>query len=404
MRDSILVRGLGKRFSRLLGGRPSSLKEAVLSGFRRKEIESFWALRNVSFGVGRGRTVGVVGKNGSGKSTLLRLIGGVGKPTEGEIEVHGRIGALLDLGAGLTDDLTGLENIFIAGVISGMTRDEVRARCDDIIAFAELDGFIEMPIRTYSSGMRMRLAFSVAVHTTPDILLIDEVLAVGDAAFQRKCLERIARIKESGCTIFLVSHDESQIRALCDEALLLSQGRLIAHGSVSDIMRFYETGTTEPIGDPGAEVATFMADDEGARGAAMIEAVRILHPNGGLAGSIVTGAPLRMEADVLFRQDVPEPKLALTILAEDGTPCLDTNSESSGLYFPVLGGRQTMSVALERIDLQGGRYRIEIGLYAQGWGPALHRHEPIEPLLVVGPRTGRGFMNPPLAWSVRPRG
>ena len=243
MHGSIVVKGLGKRFMRQGIDRPTSLKEALLTGFRAAPAEHFWGLRDISFTVPKGRTVGVVGKNGAGKSTLLRLIGGVGKPEEGFVEVHGRIGALLDLGAGLTDDLTGRENIFIAGVIAGMSRAQVASRFDAIVEFAELDEFIDSPIRIYSTGMRMRLAFAVAAHTDPEILLIDEVLVVGDLAFQHRCLARIAEIKASGCTIFLVSHVSSQVHALCDDVLFLKQGRMVAYGPTAEVMSMYEAST-----------------------------------------------------------------------------------------------------------------------------------------------------------------
>ncbi len=187
MRGTVVVQGLGKQFRRYHRDRPVTLKEAVVRGLRQmKPVEQFWALREVSCSVAAGRTIGVIGNNGAGKSTLLRLIGGVGRPDEGSVQVHGRIGALLDLGVGFHPDLTGRENVFVSGVIAGLTRHEVAQRFDSIVAFAELQQSIDSPLRTYSSGMQMRLAFAVAIHTEPEILLIDEVLAVGDLAFQRK--------------------------------------------------------------------------------------------------------------------------------------------------------------------------------------------------------------------------
>jgi len=231
MRGTVVVQGLGKQFRRYHRDRPVTLKEAVVRGLRQmKPVEQFWALREVSCSVAAGRTLGMIGNNGAGKSTLLRLIGGVGRPDEGSVQVHGRIGALLDLGLGFHPDLTGRENVFVSGVIAGLTRHEVAQRFDSIVAFAELQQSIDSPLRTYSSGMQMRLAFAVAIHTEPEILLIDEVLAVGDLAFQRKCLQRIARFKAEGCTILLVSHDATLIQQLCDEVLWLRGGRLVAHG------------------------------------------------------------------------------------------------------------------------------------------------------------------------------
>ena len=225
MRGAILVERLGKRFPRRDSG--ESRRKAAASGY-------FWGLSGIDLCIPAGRSVGVVGKNGAGKSTLLRLIGGVGTPDTGRVAAAGRIGAILDLGVGLSDDLTGRENAYVAGVIAGMTRAEVRSRFDAIVSFAELEEFIDSPLRTYSSGMRMRLAFSVAVHIDPDILLVDEALAVGDIAFQRKCLTRIAEIKGSGCTIVMVSHDMDHLRTLSDDVLYLAGGRAVAFGAASE--------------------------------------------------------------------------------------------------------------------------------------------------------------------------
>jgi lipopolysaccharide transport system ATP-binding protein len=240
MRNSIIVDGLGKQYRRYHQDRPWTLQEFFQRGLRGlKPVEYFWALRNVSVAVAPGRMVGVIGGNGAGKSTLLRLIGGVGRPDEGGVAVHGRVDALLDLGAGFHPDLTGRENVFISGVINGLTRREVAKQFDSIVAFSELEEFIDSPLRTYSTGMQMRLAFAVATHTHPEVLLIDEVLAVGDLAFQHKCLERIAQFKAEGCTIILVSHDTGLVAKMCDEALWLHGGRVMAHGPADEIASRY---------------------------------------------------------------------------------------------------------------------------------------------------------------------
>jgi lipopolysaccharide transport system ATP-binding protein len=254
MDDAIVVRGLSKQFRRYGHDRPWTLQEAVLRGLRgMRPVERFWALRDVSFTVAPGRMVGVVGRNGAGKSTLLRLIGGVGRPDGGHAKVRGRVGALLDLGAGFHPELTGRENVFVCSVINGLTRREVVERFDSIVAFSELEEFIDSPLRTYSSGMWMRLAFAVAVHVDPEILLIDEVLAVGDLAFQRKCIDRITRFKDEGCTIFLVSHDTALVREYCDEALWMRAGRLEVHGTAADVIDRYvaefDAASPAPVAD-----------------------------------------------------------------------------------------------------------------------------------------------------------
>jgi lipopolysaccharide transport system ATP-binding protein len=237
----VQVQGLGKRFRKTDPNRAWTFQETLMQGFRGGgRTEEFWALRNVSFEVEQGRIFGVVGRNGAGKSTLLHLLGGIGRPDEGHLHLTGQVTGLLDLGTGFHSDLTGRENTYICGVVGGLTRAEVSRRFDSIVAFAELEHFIDSPLRTYSSGMSMRLAFAIAIHTDPELLLVDEVLAVGDLAFQRKCVERIARFKRDGSTIVLVSHDITLVRTLCDDAVWLHQGRVAQAGRAADVACQFE--------------------------------------------------------------------------------------------------------------------------------------------------------------------
>jgi lipopolysaccharide transport system ATP-binding protein len=240
MAGHILVEGVGKKYRYYHPDRPSKFKQVFTRGYRTLAAAGeFWALRNVSLTVSPGSMVGVIGHNGAGKSTLLRLVGGVGRPNEGRIATRGRIGALLDLGAGSQPELTGRDNVFLSGVIAGLTRRQVASRFDAIVAFAELEEFIDSPMRTYSSGMQLRLAFAVAVHTDPDVLLIDEVLSVGDAAFQKKCLKAIHDFKAGGCAILLISHEMEQIQEMCDVVYWLKEGHEVAHGAAERICAEY---------------------------------------------------------------------------------------------------------------------------------------------------------------------
>ncbi len=240
MRDAVVVQGVGKRFRRYHLEKPGTIHEALMRGFSRLGPSAiFWGLRDVSFRVVPGSMIGVVGRNGAGKSTLLRLIGGVGRPDEGAITVRGRVRGLLNLGAGFHPELTGRENLFINGVIGGLTRREVAARFDEIVAFSELEKYIDSPLRAYSMGMQMRLAFSVAIHARLDVLLIDELLAVGDLAFQQKCLDRIGELRSAGCAIIFVSHDAGVVKSLCDEALWLNAGQLAASGPSASVVDRY---------------------------------------------------------------------------------------------------------------------------------------------------------------------
>ena len=240
MSTAILVKNLGKRFSRYHTAKPTTVMEAALKGMRQiRPIGYFWELRNVSFEVAKGEMLGIIGHNGAGKSTLLQILGKVANPNEGHIKVRGRVGALLDLGAGFHGDLTGRENVFVTGIVAGLSKREVTRHFDQIVEFAELENFIDNPVRTYSSGMMMRLAFSVAVHAYPDILLVDEFLSVGDLSFKTKCLNRIADMKSRGCAIVLVSHDVGQVEQLCDRALWLKHGTVVAYDEPAVVVGKY---------------------------------------------------------------------------------------------------------------------------------------------------------------------
>lgn len=225
--------------------RESSVKSAALKSLLRRfpQRTEFVALRDISFQIPRGQTVGVIGRNGSGKSTLLTLLSRIYRPTSGSITVHGRVATLLELGAGFHPEFTGIENIFLNGVILGMPRVELEKRLPQIIEFAELEEFIDTPVKHYSSGMITRLGFSVAVHLEPDVLLVDEVLAVGDGAFQEKCYNKIEEFKRQGVTIFFVSHDMNAVRRVCDRVLWIDQHELRADGAPEDVIAQYENKT-----------------------------------------------------------------------------------------------------------------------------------------------------------------
>lgn len=213
---------------------------ALLSG--KKTKDQFWALRNIDLKINKGETIGVIGPNGSGKSTLLKLIAGVSNPTEGEIVVEGKIAPLIELGAGFHPELTGRENVFLNGIILGMKRSEVEACFQEIVDFAEIWDFIDQPVKHYSSGMYLRLAFAVAVHTQPEILLVDEILAVGDAAFQAKCFKKMDEFKQAGVTIIYVSHAIESVREFCDKVVYINKGKMVGFGESEAVVREYQNG------------------------------------------------------------------------------------------------------------------------------------------------------------------
>lgn len=250
---SIRVEGLGKRYE--IYAQPADrLKQMLLPRLQRAirrparaYFNEFWALRDVNFDVKRGETVGIVGRNGSGKSTLLQMICGTLTPTLGSISVHGRIAALLELGAGFNPEFTGKENVRLSGLLYGLSDEELRERYQAILDFAEIDNFIDQPVKTYSSGMYVRLAFAVAINVSPDILVVDEALSVGDEAFQRKCFARINAIRKAGATILFVSHAASTVSELCNRALLLDHGELLAQGSPKYVVSRYQKLLYSPV-------------------------------------------------------------------------------------------------------------------------------------------------------------
>ena len=265
MRNSIEVARLGKCYT--VGGSPGAklLTEVVAERMRRRgraKGTDFWALRDVSFTVGTGELVGVIGRNGAGKTTLLRILARITPPTAGVARVRGRLSALLDVGTGFHDELTGRENVFLSGAILGMSRRDVRARFDEIAAFSGVEHFLDTPLKRYSAGMRLRLAFAVAAHLEPDVLVIDEALAVGDAEFQRRCIGRMEDLQRSGRTVVFVSHDLGAIGRLCERTLWLDQGRIAFDGPTPDTLRRYfdavgriDAGRAELETDPHLPVA-----------------------------------------------------------------------------------------------------------------------------------------------------
>jgi lipopolysaccharide transport system ATP-binding protein len=258
-RPVIAVRHVSKRFRRYQVQRPWTLQEALQRGLRRiKPAQHFWSLQDVNVEVLKGRALGIIGPNGAGKSTLLRLVAGIGRPDQGSIEVRGRVGALLDLGAGFHPELTGRENVFVSGVIGGLTRREVQRQFDSIVDFSELHEFIDSPLHTYSTGMQVRLAFATAIHAEPQVLLVDEVLSVGDLAFQTKCLQRVSNVRARGCTILLVTHDLEHVRMFCDDALLLRGGKVVCCGASDAVVAEYldyENGRVRHPRDAASAIA-----------------------------------------------------------------------------------------------------------------------------------------------------
>ena len=407
--DAIVVEGVGKLFRRHVD-RSRRLSELLVHGWRNAppRPERYWALRDVSFRLARGRTLGVIGRNGAGKSTLLRLVGGISRPTEGRLATRGRVRALLDLGSHFHHDLTGRENVFVAGVVAGLTRSEVRERFAAIVGFAEIEAFIDNPVRTLSSGMLMRLAFAVAAHTDPEVLLVDEVLAVGDLAFQYKCLDRIAEFKRNGCAILLVSHDTDAMKRLCDEVLWLKDGRIEARGDPKEVVERYvgeltaETRRrTAPDRPPAyASSGRELRINENRFGSLELEitAVRILDARGTPTDEIEPGEAVTVEIDYQASRPITSPHFGVSISREDGLVCYDVTTGADGHVLPPIDRPGQIVLALERLDLVGGSYYVDVAAYEQAWSYAYDTHWHVYPLQVRGSAGVKGVISVPHRW------
>ena len=411
METRISVQSVGKQFTRRDPDRARTFKELLVRGYKGLgRSEKFWALSEVTFQVKPGQMVGIIGRNGAGKSTLLRLVGGVSRPDHGSIETNGRIGALIEVGAGYHPDLTGRENVLINGVIAGLSQAELGRRFQDIVEFAELEDFIDSPLRTYSSGMQMRLAFSVAVHVDPEILLVDEVLAVGDLAFQHKCLEQIADFKRQGCAILLVSHDTGLIRRLCDEAVWLEHGKVIERGVTHRVVDRYveamqmETRRRTPQ-RPGVvrlPDGTELKLNENRMGSleVEIERVRLLGSHGEELSGLLSGSCINVEIDFFAPQPVEGPIFGVTITSEEDQVLFDASTATSGLL-PEIRGRGQVVLRIERLDLAPGRFFMDVGIYQRDWDYAYDYHWHVYPFLVEAERGFKGLILPPHHWEFR---
>ncbi|MBI4011870.1 MAG: ABC transporter ATP-binding protein [Candidatus Rokubacteria bacterium] len=375
---AISVRGVSKRFRLHRGREVFTVKDLFVRGGRARLFggEELWALRDISLDLPRGRMVGIVGSNGSGKSTLLKLLGGILKPTTGTIRVAGRVSALIELGAGFHPEFTGRENIHVNGILLGLSRGEIRERFDEIVAFAGLAAFIDNPVKTYSSGMYMRLGFAIAVTVDPDILLIDEVLAVGDEAFQHKCIGKIQEFKARGKTILLVSHDLGGVERLCDQAVWLHEGRLMAQGGTRQIIDGYLNHVAgEEARALGVEHRE--AEAEAAAGSSHrwgsheveLTRVRLLDAAGQERYLYDAGEACTIRLAWRAPRPVEDPVFGIGIFRKDGVCCYGTNTAIDGLRLGKLAGEGEVGVAIHRLDLVEGEYLLDVAVHARDGHP-----------------------------------
>jgi ABC-type polysaccharide/polyol phosphate transport system ATPase subunit len=358
MSTALRVEGVAKQY-RIYDHPSDRLKETLTRGWLKRHRE-FWALREISFEIERGTTVGIVGPNGSGKSTLLQIITGTLAPTHGDVQVEGRVAALLELGAGFNLEFTGLENVYMNAALMGFSRADTDARLERIERFAEIGDFLHQPVKTYSSGMYVRLAFAIAVNTDPEILVVDEALSVGDTIFQHRCVRRIKQMQEAGTTILFVSHEPTLVRALCSRAILLNGGRMIADGTPMEVLNRYQRvimarEEAYADGDGAAEADQHAARDNedaaavavdaagavprqplqysyrhGNKRAEVIGAELIDAATGRVVELVETGDAVAVRLRVLFHEDVAEPVCGFMIRNRHGINVYGTNTEQRG--------------------------------------------------------------------------
>ncbi|MGZ8636668.1 MAG: ABC transporter ATP-binding protein [Actinomycetota bacterium] len=362
MPAAIEVDGVSKRF-RIFREKPTSLKQRLLTSHAR--AEDFWALRDIGLEVAEGSTFGLIGHNGSGKTTLLKCVAGILRPTAGTIRQRGRLAALLELGAGFHPELTGRENVYLNASFLGLSRKETDRAYEGIVAFAELGGFMENQVKLYSSGMLVRLGFAVAVHVDPDVQLIDEVLAVGDEAFQAKCIDRIRQFQREGRTIVLVTHALDTVREICDRAAMLDHGLLHAIGAPDDVvreMRYVLLGVT----DPG------FVPEEGTREAEIAE-VHVVRANGASDGPVVRQDPLTIQVDV--RTNAPVDDLDVDVSVLDGStnhPVLDARTSGAGIDLGRVDGKRRVRFRIDAFPYGAGKYWVTVGLSSRETGHLYH--------------------------------
>ncbi len=337
--------------------RYGSLRDSLTGAFRgmfrpktklNDADDLFWALKDVSCEIKHGEIVGIIGRNGAGKSTLLKIISRITEPTEGLGEVHGRIGSLLEVGTGFHPELTGRENILLNGTILGMKRAEVQRKFDEIVAFAEIDKFLDTPVKRYSSGMYVRLAFAVAVHLEPEVLVVDEVLAVGDAEFQRKCLDKLRAIGGHGRTILLVSHNMAAIRAICQRGIVLHHGRIVMEGDVNSVADQYLAGAL------GSEHSDHIIETQ----RYIVEDISIRSMDGPV---IKTFDPVEILVTVTAKTDIQDPELYAGILGADHHRMAGLDSKDFRTYPPLRRGeRATMGFRIDQFPFLPGAWYLEI--------------------------------------------
>lgn len=390
MNNAIEVRNLGKAY-RALGVGVPTLYKTISRIIQRRPVERFWALRDVSFDIKKGATVGVIGPNGSGKSSLLGLIAGTITPSHGTVRTDGRISSLLELGAGFHPELSGRENAILNASILGIPREDVIRRMDHIIEFAGLREFIDMPVKHYSSGMYVRLGFAVAVEINPDILLVDEVLAVGDIAFHTKCLERVRDLQKRNKTILLVSHALETVQQFCDEAILILEGKMAERGTPRDVIFSYLKTYMLRIGKLHVE-------EYGTRAITM-EKLIVKDHEGRETTEFESGKSMHIEIHYRAHQRVEQPVFGFSIKSADGVHVFGSNTQLEKYPIDAVTGVGVVAIRIDPLTIKSGSFFLSFAIHSQDHQTQYHRREDWLAFSVID-KTGReGLFHLDNQWS-----
>ncbi|OQB25981.1 MAG: Teichoic acids export ATP-binding protein TagH [Chloroflexi bacterium ADurb.Bin180] len=410
--DAIVLDHVSKKFT-LHHDRPRSFQEAFLASVKRENhsAEEFWAMRDVSLTVHCGDTVGLIGPNGAGKSTVLKLVSRIIDPTSGQVTVDGRVGALLELGAGFHPDLTGRENIYLNGSILGLSRARIRQRLDEIIEFAELTRFVDVPVRHYSSGMYVRLGFSVAVHTDPEILLIDETLAVGDQNFQAKCMEKMGELRRRGVTVILVSHDLASVGDFCSHVGWMENGTLkrydLAGPTISAYLQQASEVERERL-EREQDRRHHQPPKPRTNGAIRITQVEWVGPDGQPGWTFQSLQPLRLRLHYETKEPVEAPVFSFLIYRDDGLYVAGANTYdgAQGSLLPPICGKGVVEAEIATPGLAHGRYLLSVGAYVRPdppfWADPADFHDRAYRFHIQSNEYVHGVLATQARWNLRP--
>ena len=406
IKPAIEIEGLWKRFHR--GGNEGLLWEAAVRAAKRlagvePPATSFWALQDVNLRVRPGEAVGIIGPNGAGKSTMLKVLSRVLRPDRGRVQVNGRLSGLIEVGAGFHGDLSGRENIYVNGAILGMTRAEIRSKFDAIVEFAGIGDFLDMPVKRYSSGMYVRLGFAVAAHMEPEVLLVDEVLSVGDVSFKAKCMDAMRRFLRRGTSVLFVSHNLAQVKRFCDRVMLLDHGQVRLEGTPDEAIAEYSrlVSDLEDANPEGLE-HSHIGGRAKAEGPARITAVRLLDEHGRPGRTFVSGRPMRIEIDYCIdptARPVIEPNIAVSVHMFGAGLFFQFESRRDGLRAPSGGGTGTAVCDLPQLCLGEGVYQVGVALADEKGLPEHDWHDRAYRFSVVADGVTDGPVHQPRQWA-----